>query len=454
MNKKLVEYIKSARAAEMTDDQIRQELLGVGWTEKEIEGGIRFSSANFGFRAAIYIFFILLLAGLSAAGFYVSDKHFGWGIISPKAEDHIPVPVQQEQVHIQDQEPQTGGTEDAGGAEIVPAGEEKKVVSEKDVLKQMIACGATATINNASSDADRILCYAEIFKQDYEGGNMCGRLDNLDIGGSGLCNAGMAVAKNDEKMCEEKSGSLSVSSTCKAIIAVENGQGTPKEQLSKCISPSCYSYIFKEKNYDGELCSEIEKEKAGQGACYYGLALGKMDESFCSKVELKNIYSTSKDGFKSLCYYSVAAAKKDQTLCDKAVSQKLFSDNETCYVGVAVSAKDSDLCKKVSDGSLHCYSMVAAAKQDETLCAKEQKGSQSFCYNVVAKAKADESLCAKADAGCYEDLAILKLDENICEKAQDWKNDCYSLLAVLKSDKSICEKTGAYKTVCEKGLEQ
>lgn len=446
MSQNLLDYIKKSKDGAMTEDQIRQELLKAGWQIAEIEEGLKTGGAASPVAPAVpvvedkntkisspvkmilIVVLALLLIGGSVFGFYALDKQMGWGVLNQNQKA-----VEQKQ-QVQ---------EDVG---VVENSEKGKAISEEEALKQLIKCKKTFLIYNPyANTTDLVLCHAKVFEQGYEGGkDLCSRLENLNDLGSGFCYAGMAVAKNDENICKEKSGDPYTSSICEAIIAAKNNKGTPKDQLSACEDPGCFSYIFKEKGFDGSLCSEMETPDI-QSTCYYGLALAKLDETLCSKVDLKNIYSSSEDGFKSLCYYTVAAAKKDASLCDKAVDQKLFADNESCYAAVAVSTNNSDLCEKVSgSSSLFCFISVAAGSEDESLCAK---APQSNCYSLVAQTKEDESLC-KEDGLCYEDLAVLKLDENLCEKAGYNARSCYSLLEELKDDKNLCEKSGTSKDNC------
>ena len=90
----LTNYINQAKAAGMTDQQIRDELIKTGWQPADVEEAFSGAFAPTTYLAVskkipllkigiIAVSAILLIAG-SASAFWYADKQFDWGIISPK----------------------------------------------------------------------------------------------------------------------------------------------------------------------------------------------------------------------------------------------------------------------------------------------------------------------------------------------------------------------------------
>ncbi|MFA5746713.1 MAG: hypothetical protein WC926_01390 [Candidatus Paceibacterota bacterium] len=89
MDKKLLEYIKAARANGMTDGRIKEELLSVGWQLPDIEKALEDSNtreiesvkverSSSGFKTVVFIIWAFLFLVLAV---YVLDKIFNWGIM-------------------------------------------------------------------------------------------------------------------------------------------------------------------------------------------------------------------------------------------------------------------------------------------------------------------------------------------------------------------------------------
>jgi len=432
MNKELAEYIKSARAAAMTDAQIRQELLKVGWQVADIEdefGAINAKvkkSMNPALKTIIYLLFIILLMGSAAAGFYTLDKWLGWGIIK------WDISGQQEQQ-------QSGDVLQALQAQMA----EMDKVNED--MKKMFECRLDKGAIGKNTTGE-IICYSAVLAGASQ--DLCGRMDAGMSSGQGFsqkeaCYAAEAIAKNDSKLCSEKGGRFST--ICNAIISAANSEGLPEEQLLRCETESdCYEQIISEKGYDGSVCAKIVTNLNAKDICYSGVAEVKKDQSVCL-----NIKDAVKKGD---CYASVAAAKGDETLCAEAVKQNKNYNIDSCYAAVAASKADLLICDKIknSNSKDNCYSSIAAINRDESICSQKTSDlRRDACYSLLAAVKKDETFCEEiktAKGVCYEELALAKMDENLCIKSG--LDICYLYLAELKANKSLCDKAGSMKASC------
>lgn len=90
MEKKILEYIRSARSVGMTDTKIREELAAVGWTPAETEAALRESNEKViravkveksspAFRILVLVIWAALFFFLS---FFILDRLFGWGMMN------------------------------------------------------------------------------------------------------------------------------------------------------------------------------------------------------------------------------------------------------------------------------------------------------------------------------------------------------------------------------------
>lgn len=432
MNKELAEYIKSARAAAMTDAQIRHELLKVGWQVADIEDELGTidakikKSMNPALKTIIYLLFIILLMGSAAAGFYTLDRWLGWGIIKWN------ISGQQEQQQSED----ILQALQAQMAEMDKVNEDMKKIFECRLDKGSIGKNTT----------EEIICYSAVLAGASQ--DLCGRMDAGMSSGQGFsqkeaCWAAEAIAKNDNKLCSEKGGRFST--ICNAIISAAGGEGLPEEQLLRCeTEKDCYEWIISEKGYDESVCAKIVTNLNAKDICYSGAAKTKKDQSVCLNI---------KDGARrGDCYAIVAAAKGDEALCAEAVKQNKNYNIDNCYASVAASKADLLVCGKIknSNSKDNCYSSIAAINRDESICSQEASDlKKDACYSLLAAVKKDEAVCEEiktAKGVCYEELALAKMDESLCIKSG--LDICYLYLAELKAKKGLCDKAGSMKTSC------
>ena len=316
---------------------------------------------------------------------------------------------------------------------------EAKPTQEKE--DEIIGAELLVKCEQTNSFLEKTKCFTDIFKEGVSE-KLCERFyynqDKED------CYLGAAIAKRNKELCREKSGVSG--SVCESLVIAETEEGTPKEQLANCKNNfNCYSYIFREKQYNEALCGEIEQSDS----CYYGAVIAKKDPALCDKIKNKNE--------KERCYLYIATIQKNESFCEKVSG--MYGD--ICYSEVARAKKDTTLCEKIKSldnlsmlekKKEMCYGLVAIAKGDESLCGNIKiKPVKDDCYASIAIAKRDEKLCEKGGYKkdtCYRDIALIKLDQKLCEKAGGSKDICYFQIAKLKADEKLCEETGGKKNTC------
>lgn len=465
MNARLLDYITTCRVAGMTDGQIREELLKVGWKPAVIEEGLRgagtpppaVKAKKPKDRSPIKIVMIavlaLLLMGGAVFGFYALDEQMGWGILGPKA-----VEQSQPQDQVQSQNSQE--------AEELKA--LKKGIAKCDSFDLIDA----PVYSSGKDDYSRIKCFSNIFQGNYRE-DICLRAYKWES-----CYAGIALSKKDERLCEEGNMPMaegSIREKCAIMVSAAKGEEGAGSQLLKCEKDEyCFSYIFEAAASSSVLCEKVsEKDK-----CYLGAALASKNEAFCGKIK-----GTAD---KNSCYLSAAVAKADGNICKK-ISSNQEKDNcyfelfltrlgpsslcgdmlnsKTCLDLLAKNEEADPACKQ-EEGSVYyragypepaCFT-AAIKKGDEIFCMKiKDKGVKELCYDVLAMLKPNELLCELSGPNkdsCYLYLAKLKGDENICENSGKEIDGCYLSLAVIKKDKGLCAKAGSSKDGCEKMFEE
>jgi hypothetical protein len=135
MNNKLLDYIKTARSGGMTDGQIKEELLTVGWKLPEIEESLKDSNtreiesvkveeSSSGFKMIVFVVFAVLFAAFS---FYVLDKMFNWGIMSGKeaaVQDQVRV-----QSAVNSSSTAAAGNDISGSAKLLSIPKDYKLIT-------------------------------------------------------------------------------------------------------------------------------------------------------------------------------------------------------------------------------------------------------------------------------------------------------------------------------------
>lgn len=109
-NQDLINYINQAKAEGKSEQQIKEELLKVGWQVKDIDEAFSnkldavaipiVSGSNSEttpktpiIKIAVIAISVILLIGGSAGAFYYADKQFNWGIVTSKKVVELSTPT-------------------------------------------------------------------------------------------------------------------------------------------------------------------------------------------------------------------------------------------------------------------------------------------------------------------------------------------------------------------------
>jgi len=152
------------------------------------------------------------------------------------------------------------------------------------------------------------------------------------------CAIGVAVASNNDKLCDQVSSFLSNQSLQYGVEDCYNGYAAANKDTEICAAMSG---------------STAQQTQFQQDSCYTGMATQSLDDSYCADI----IDTASQDQ----CYEILGVAKSDTTVCDKISASDPEFKGE-CYLNIAKATNNSSLCSQLAfnpGDQTGCYEMFS-----------------------------------------------------------------------------------------------
>jgi len=224
--------------------------------------------------------------------------------------------------------------------------------------------------------------------------------------------------------------------------------------------------IASSKAQDEALCTDLKGDK--RGVCYFGLAQGTGDASFCDDTSLAEMENQN---FPEQCRIQAAVTSavenKDQSFCLVTFSENTMIDNfnkAACLSLVASQLKNITVCEAINDlgmGEEYAICMRQTVRYgDDTGCAFSFDPERSYSERDRAKCRADillehndskacDELLQMGDSvitqdRCVQELSRRMKDPSYCESVQGYTEDCIRGLAVGLRDYTICEQLSGF----------
>ncbi|MBR9700048.1 hypothetical protein GOV09_06325 [Candidatus Woesearchaeota archaeon] len=187
---------------------------------------------------------------------------------------------------------------------------------------------------------------------------------------------------------------------------------------------------------DIKLCKELEGSRVRN--CITDIAVNQKKMHTCHELET--------DSDKYSCYHDVGIAKESVDICEQIHPSASHSRND-CFNQIAVKKNDETICNSIGQESLadRCRTSIALKKNDETIC--EGNSFKNFCWMQMAAKQQDFSLCLRmkddydGQDNCLGQVAVLKSEVSICKKIDEPEReyDCIAFIAENMKNPSLCE---------------
>lgn len=262
--------------------------------------------------------------------------------------------------------------------------------------------------------------------------------DCIFVAGS-CCGDTMAVNRKFKPKWEKDLNKVCLSyersASCPAVIDEVPYTTIPSCQQKKCIANPIPDYSKKDQKFCANLKGESEKN-----ACYWDVAIGKMDSNICFEINDKSEFVQSRQETSQRCLSETKRLFLQKgPINDKVCSEVLETNaKDRCFERLAEQKKDFNFCLKISDpmNRLGCAGQFVDIERSVDQCNPILKQDNSYTFDMMRV--------------CITTVALKRNDVDACNKYIEIETSKYSnhgpwfacVTEVAKASKKtkICEK--------------